>query len=257
MTLFVATVIVPPLLSWVAFLVLGALYTLPHRFRRLGGTKLQKKHTDEPTTVKKGLLFVTLNSLASLVLSFALWPVYRVRLHDGLWPPIWVIALQLVSFLLIDDLLFYFSHRALHTRWLYRHVHAWHHRYHAPYALLGAVMHPVEYLIISSIVVVTPLLLGMHVGVFWLCVILRQWGNAEFHAGVEGPWSLLSKLPGAGGVRHHDRHHEKVRGNYSSLFSYLDRWLGTELKEETSTGRQEGRSPAELVVLKRRSERQS
>src|SRR5262249_18602395 len=48
-------------------------------------------------------------------------------------------------------------------------------------------------------VLVVPVLTGMHVYVLWLCVVLRQWGNAELHAGVEGPWSLLSRLPGARG----------------------------------------------------------
>jgi sterol desaturase/sphingolipid hydroxylase (fatty acid hydroxylase superfamily) len=30
-------------------------------------------------------------------------------------------------------------------------------------------------------------------------------------------------------VRHHDLHHARMHGNYSSLFCWLDRWLGTEL----------------------------
>ena len=229
MSLFIAAVIVPPLLSWTTFVLLGSLYTLPHLFPRLGGTKLQRRSPDFRSTVGRGLAYVTANSAASLLLSLAFWPIYRARLHQGTLPPVWAIVLQVALFLVVDDLLFYFSHRLLHTRWLFRHIHSWHHRFHAPYALLGSVMHPAEWLIISSIVVVTPLLVGMHVWVFWLCIVLRQWGNAEFHAGVEGSWSLLSRLPGAGGVRHHDLHHEKLRGNYSSLFCYLDRWLGTEL----------------------------
>jgi 4-alpha-methyl-delta7-sterol-4alpha-methyl oxidase len=230
MTLFTAAVVVPPILSWAAFLVLGTLYTLPVRFRGLGGTKLQKKQTAIGSTLARGVAYASLNGLASLLLSFTMWPLYRLRLHDGPLPAAWVIVLQLGLFVLVDDLLFYCAHRAFHTRWLYRHVHSWHHRYHAPYALLGSVMHPIEHLVIGSIVIVTPLLVGMHVWVFWLCIVARQWANAEFHAGVEGRWSILSKLPGAGGVRHHDRHHEKVRGNYASLFSHLDRWLGTELR---------------------------
>lgn len=229
MSLWFATVIVPPLLAWAAFLVLATLYTLPHVYRSLGGNKLQRRSPPFRKTVWRGVGWATANSAAALGLSFLFWPLYRARLHLGALPPVWVIALQVVAFLLIDDALFYVAHRALHTRWLFRHIHSWHHRVFAPYALLGSVMHPIEYVIISGIVVVPALLLGMHAWVFWLCVVLRQWGNAEFHAGIEGPWSWLSRVPGAGGVRHHDLHHEKVRGNYASFFSYLDRWLGTEL----------------------------
>ncbi len=239
MSLFTATVIVPPLLSCVAFLVLATLYTLPYGWPKLGGQRLQRRGPKVFTTVGRGLKYALGNSAAALLLSIAFWPVYRSRLHLGALPAWWVIGLQLVLFLLVDDLLFYGAHRLLHTRWLYRHVHAWHHRYHAPYALLGSVMHPIEYLVISSIVVAVPLVVGMHVWVFWLCIVLRQWGNAEFHAGVAGPWSLLSRLPGSGGVRHHDLHHERVRGNYSSMFTYLDRWLGTEIVAASGSSRDE------------------
>jgi sterol desaturase/sphingolipid hydroxylase (fatty acid hydroxylase superfamily) len=230
MSLFVATVLVPPVLSLIAFLVLATLYTLPFVDRRLGGQKLQTRTPSFRATVGKGLAYVSLNSVATLAFSFVLWPLYRWRLHQGAWPAAWVIGGQVLLFLLVDDALFYVAHRVLHTKWLYRRIHSWHHRYHAPYALLGSIMHPVEWLIINGIVVVVPLACGMHVGVFFVCIVLRQWTNAEFHAGVEGWWSLLSKLPGAGGVRHHDLHHERVRGNYASLFAHWDRWLGTELK---------------------------
>lgn len=229
MSLWMATVVMPPVIAFVAFLVLGALYTLPHVYRWLGGTKLQPKSPPFGSSLRRGLAYSTFNSAAALGLSLATWPLYRTRIHFGELPAWWVIALQLMLFLVVDDALFYFCHRALHTKFLYRHVHSWHHRVHAPFALLGSIMHPVEYLLISGMLVIVPLAVGMHVYVFWLCVVLRQWGNAELHAGIEGPWSLMSRLPGAGGVRHHDLHHQKVRGNYASLFSHLDRWLGTEL----------------------------
>lgn len=230
MSLWFATVIMPPLVSFTAYLVLSALYTLPHLYRSLGGKKLQERSPPLGATLRTGLAFAVVNGAASLMLSLAMWPVYeRSGLHLGPLPGLVETLLGVALFLVVDDTLFYFTHRLLHTRWLFRHIHSWHHRIHAPFAMTGAIMHPAEWLLISGMLLVVPVLSGMHVYVLWLCVVLRQWGNAELHAGVEGPWSLLSRLPGAGGVRHHDLHHARMRGNYASMFSFWDRLFGTEI----------------------------
>jgi 4-alpha-methyl-delta7-sterol-4alpha-methyl oxidase len=219
-----------PLVSLAAFLVLGTLYTLPHVFRGLGGEKLQRRSPPFAPSLRRGLAFALVNGTASLLLSLAIAPLYAASgIHGGPLPGAGTILLQVALFLVVDDALFYAAHRLLHTPWLFRRVHAWHHRIHAPFALTGAIMHPVEWLLISGMVVVVPLATGMHLAVFWLCVILRQWGNAEFHAGVHGPWSILGRLPGAGGVRHHDTHHARMRGNYAALFWFWDRVFRTEL----------------------------
>jgi 4-alpha-methyl-delta7-sterol-4alpha-methyl oxidase len=229
-SLWLAAAVMPPLVSLGSYLLLGALYTLPYRFPRLGGRRLQTKAPPFAPSLRRGLGYALLNGAASLALSLALWPIYEARhIHLGPWPAWWGVLAQLALFLVVDDALFYGLHRALHTRWLFRHVHARHHRIHAPFALTGAIMHPIEWVLISGLVVVVPLLVGMHAHVLWMCVVLRQWGNAEFHAGVEGGWSLFSRLPGSGGVRHHDQHHARMAGNYAALFTFWDRMLGTEI----------------------------
>jgi 4-alpha-methyl-delta7-sterol-4alpha-methyl oxidase len=212
-----------PLISYLAFLILGALYTIAP------GRKLQRRGPPFGPSLRRGLGFATLNGVASLLLSLAIAPLYA-RIHTGPLPSAPTIVLQVALFLVVDDGLFYAAHRLLHTRFLFKHIHAVHHRIHAPFALTGSIMHPVEHLMISGMVLVVPLMLGMHVAVLWLCVILRQWGNAEFHAGTRGPFSLLSRLPGAGGVQHHDAHHARMRGNYAALFWFWDRVWNTELE---------------------------
>jgi plant 4alpha-monomethylsterol monooxygenase len=230
--LWLASVAGTPLVSLAAFLLFGLLYALPRWLPALGATVLQRGALPSLMQLARAVGYTLVNHLATFALSLCLWPLYRRQLHLGALPAWWVIALQLGVFLVVDDALFYVAHRILHTSsWLMRHIHSWHHRARAPFALSGAVMHPVEWLIISSIVAVAPLALGMHMFVFWACVVLRQLGNAEFHAGVVGRWSLLSRVPGAGGVRHHDLHHARVRGNYASLFTLWDRVFGTELKD--------------------------
>ncbi|MFN7132555.1 MAG: sterol desaturase family protein, partial [Myxococcales bacterium] len=181
-------------------------------------------------TLARALRFLAMNAAVSFALSFALGPLLLMAgVHLGPLPAWWVVALQLAFFLVLDDALFYAVHRLLHTRWLYRHVHAWHHRVYAPFALSGAIMHPLEWGLISAMVALGPLLVGAHLYVFWAWVIVRQWENAEFHSGFKGPWRLGRLLPFCGGVEHHDLHHARVHGNYAAIFTFWDRWLGTEL----------------------------
>src|SRR5262245_45140048 len=136
MSLWFATVIMPPLVSFVAYLLLATLYTLPHVRRGLGGVKLQQRSTPLGPTLRGGIVFALVNSGASFLLSLALWPVYqRSGLHLGPLPSVGSALLGVALFLLVDDAIFYFTHRLLHTPFLFRHIHSWHHRIHAPFAL--------------------------------------------------------------------------------------------------------------------------
>jgi sterol desaturase/sphingolipid hydroxylase (fatty acid hydroxylase superfamily) len=45
-------------------------------------------------------------------------------------PPFWLVALQLAACQLFESLLFFLSHRALHSRLLYARIHKVHHEYH-------------------------------------------------------------------------------------------------------------------------------
>lgn len=172
---------------------------------------------------------LAVNSLFTFAVVAALWPVLRRSgIHAGPLPPWHEMAWQLPLFLIVDDTLFYFLHRALHTRWLYARVHAVHHRLTAPWAVAGGYFHPVEYALIAGVALVGPILVGAHVMTLWIWTVARQWEAAEGHSGYELPWNPTRLLPGYEGPAFHDFHHAKFRGNYANFFGILDRWLGTE-----------------------------
>jgi 4-alpha-methyl-delta7-sterol-4alpha-methyl oxidase len=168
------------------------------------------------------------NNLVMTVVAVLTWPLLaRTGLHAGPLPPLWVALLSLVAFAYLDDVLFYAAHRTLHTPWLFRHVHAIHHRIRTPWAITGHYSHPLEYVITGSLALVGPALLGSHVGVLWAWIALRQWEAAEGHSGYDFPWSPTRLFPGSDGARHHDAHHAKVTGNYAGFFAHVDKLLGT------------------------------
>jgi 4-alpha-methyl-delta7-sterol-4alpha-methyl oxidase len=158
----------------------------------------------------------------------AAWPLFRLSgVHAGPLPAWWVILGQLVFFVYLDDVLYYVLHRTMHRPWLYKRIHAWHHRIVTPWAITGNYMHPLEFTATASVALIGPLLVGAHVVTVWLWFAFRQWEAAEGHCGYDLPWTPTHFLPGNDGARHHDWHHAKVRGNYAGFLTWMDRRCGT------------------------------
>ncbi|MEQ1440659.1 sterol desaturase family protein [Fontimonas sp. SYSU GA230001] len=173
-----------------------------------------------------------INNVWMFAAAIAAWPLMRLSgIHTGPLPPVWVLVLQLLFCIYLDDFLYYWMHRAMHTRWLLRHVHGRHHRVLAPWAITGHYMHPLEYVLTGSLAFLGPALLGAHVALLWIWIVFRQWEAAEGHAGYDLPWTPTHGLPGSHGALHHDFHHARVRGNYAGFLPIWDRMFGTLVRD--------------------------
>ena len=191
--------------------------------------RIQARATGRRSVVWPSLQRHFVNNGVMAVATFASWPLLRMsHVHAGPLPAWWVIPLQLLFFILLDDFLFYWVHRGLHeSRWLFRKVHSIHHRIMTPWAITGHYMHPVEYLLTGTLMLAGPLLVGCHVVTLYLWIIIRQWEAAEGHAGYDFPWSPSHLMPFSDGATHHDFHHAKVKGNYAGFFPWTDAAFGT------------------------------
>lgn len=139
--------------------------------------------------------------------------------------------LSLPAMIVWHDFYFYWTHRLLHTRWLFRRVHGVHHRSRNPSPWAAYAFHPLEALVNS---LVTPLALcvvplhGLVIFVFSIHQIVR---NAHGHAAVETmPQGFAQHWLGGRftTTTHHHLHHETSKGNYGLWFTWWDRWMGTE-----------------------------
>jgi sterol desaturase/sphingolipid hydroxylase (fatty acid hydroxylase superfamily) len=63
---------------------------------------------------------------------------------DAELPGLAEVVLHVLALALWEEVGFYYSHRLLHTPWLYRAVHSKHHDFHAPTALATIYAHPLE-----------------------------------------------------------------------------------------------------------------
>lgn len=189
--------------------------------------RLQSRRPRAQDLVGPSVRSFVVNNVLLVLLTVLSWPVIRqFGIHAGPPPAAWVVLLQVVFFIYLDDFLYYGVHRLMHHGWLWKRVHSVHHRIHTPWAITGHYMHPIEYLTTASLMLVGPLLLGAHVLPLWIWVVIRQWEAAEGHAGYDFPFSPTHLLPGSHGAAHHDFHHAKVKGNYAGFLAHVDGWFG-------------------------------
>ena len=153
------------------------------------------------------------------------------RIYSGGVPPTGRLLVEWTAIVLLHDAFFYWAHRGMHTRWLFRRVHRLHHRSRTPTPWAAYAFAPAEALIEAAILPLAALLLPMHeltVLLFVTHMILR---NVIGHAGVElfPPWWLdLPLLRLITTTTHHDLHHSHGGCNYGLYFTWWDRFMGTE-----------------------------
>jgi sterol desaturase/sphingolipid hydroxylase (fatty acid hydroxylase superfamily) len=150
------------------------------------------------------------------------WVPYYI---DWTRHPVWFLA----TFLAIPfwaSLHFYFVHRLLHWKPLYRLAHALHHRNVNIGPWSGLSMHPVEHLIYLSSV-----LIHLAVASHPIHVLFHNYWNtlgaATSHTGFQ---SLLFKGKPILmlGSFHHQLHHRYYNCNYGNPFMPWDKWFGSD-----------------------------
>lgn len=142
----------------------------------------------------------------------------------------WIIPVQLLSMIVIDDLYFYWFHRTMHENaFLYRKIHRIHHKATQPFPLEFIYAHPLEWLtgaigVLIGVVVLHQFGL-INAYAFWAYVAFRNLHEVEIHSGTR---SLIAHhIPFWGTVEHHDFHHSRVTANYASTFTLWDKIFGT------------------------------
>lgn len=145
-----------------------------------------------------------------------------------------------VSFFLvlfIDDMFFYWSHRAMHLPRFYKFFHKVHHESTDPSPLTAFAFHPSEAIIENMMHFVLPFLLPLHFGTIIAWQIFSMLNNVLGHLGYEiypKIWVKLPILQFKTASTHHNMHHQLFNGNYALYFTWWDKWMGTEFKDYES-----------------------
>jgi len=150
---------------------------------------------------------------------------YWVMKKTIILPPVEVlpsfsdILFEFPQLMAINEVAFYYMHRLLHHRSLYKHIHKQHHEWHSPIAITAVYCHPLEHLLSNLIptglgVIIT----SSHVVTCWLWFAMIILRTITDHSGYH--------LPGLPSPEFHDFHHSKFTECYGIL-GILDYLHGT------------------------------
>eukprot|EP00039_Didymoeca_costata_P016828 m.306817 g.306817 ORF g.306817 m.306817 type:complete len:275 (+) comp16457_c0_seq16:240-1064(+) len=209
-------------------------FFLIDRSKRFRKYKIQSKDPS-PQLVKSCLEEVILNSI--IIKPLALWFVgYPLIKWCGLsmsvsdLPSFLTVAWQMIFCVAVDDTWFYWGHRLLHTKWLYRAIHKKHHKFTQPVGISTVFANPIEDIFANTLsTVLGALLLKSHVVILWMSMVLKIWQSVDAHSGYDLPFPLspFSTLYGMDCSPAHNFHHSHNIGNYGGYFTFWDHVCGT------------------------------
>lgn len=161
---------------------------------------------------------------------YGLFRVYRDIAELG-WP---YLLASIVALVIAHDTYFYWTHRLMHTKRLFRLFHRAHHLSRTPTPWAAYAFAPAEAIVQAAFLPLALLVLpaqGSAILLFTVHMILR---NVLGHCGLavesdrmlQGAWARWMTT-----TAHHDLHHEVGRHNYGLYFVWWDRLMGTEHPE--------------------------
>ena len=194
--------------------------------------RIQNKAYQDSVFKKRMPLFLFNFILLISVAGISSYLIYDVL--ETSFIPLWMIGLQVLFAFFIDDIWFYFFHRWLHeNKFMLKHVHSIHHRATTPFPLEYLYAHPIEWMLgMIGVVIAFALILvvmPMNIYALWLFGMLRNLHEIHIHSDLELPF--FSKIPFLSKTKHHDDHHARLKGNYASTFSWMDRIFKTTFKK--------------------------
>lgn len=153
-----------------------------------------------------------------------------------------------VALILFNDLWFYGVHRLLHTPWLFKHVHAVHHRSIDVNPFSTYSFHAVEAMSLTGWILPAALLLPLPLPVLSAAQAFGFANNLMAHLGYEllpSWWVRAPLLRWSNTATFHSLHHARLKGNYGLVTRLWDRLFGTEIDGyEESFARAHERTPA-------------
>lgn len=217
------------LLALIGFLVFYVLFR-----RRFFLHKIQKRFPANKDYIRE-ILYSVSTTLIFAAVSTLLFRHPAIAPYTTLYTDIteygmvyYILAFPLMLFM--HDTYFYFAHRLMHHKALFKWFHLVHHRSVNPSPWAAYAFHPLEALVEIGILVIFMFTIPIHTShlvIFFLFMIVY---NVYGHLGYElypkgfqrtaiGKWINTSV--------NHNQHHQYFKGNYGLYFLFWDRMLGT------------------------------
>jgi sterol desaturase/sphingolipid hydroxylase (fatty acid hydroxylase superfamily) len=230
-----------------AFVVNGAIITLTYVLvwrvlgKRLQRWRIQLKQRADyeqlKFEIKNAFLVFLVGAFSSSVVFFlgtqGVTRIYSdLSRHGSLWP---IASFFILWF--IDDAWFYWVHRLLHHKALYKRVHFVHHHSIDITPFTSMSFHALEAFLLAAWIFPVSLVMPIYAPVLAIMQFVGLFNNIKAHLGYElyPAWFNKTWLRFFASSTHHNMHHYKFQGNYGLHFRLWDRLCGTEFNDYTQT----------------------
>jgi len=236
---FVGTLAIYVIFYWLHALLYTCVIEKLEAFQRY---RVQPKQKADPTAVRSAYTHIAIGN--AVLFPLGTWIGFKyVIAEGGMNMPssftaeiLWRGFLRVVVWHVCQDTYFYWSHRAMHSEFMYKKWHRKHHEFKAPTGICAGYAHVVEDLIVN----LPNFLIGpvLFPGTFveWIVYLIARFHETvEAHSGYAMPYSFW-RLPLVtwihGGSQRHDWHHShsstwKRAGNFGGFLGW-DWLMGTD-----------------------------
>ncbi|MCA9709121.1 MAG: sterol desaturase family protein [Myxococcales bacterium] len=204
------------------FFAVCGVYGLLHRLEVAPRFRVVQGKAPPAPLLRRALHEVLVGQVVLLPVSaYVLFPAWRWMGGElaAPAPSLATIAWQVVACIVLQDTLFYWSHRALHTKWLFRAVHRRHHDFRYVRGLAAEYAHPLELAVNLLSIMAGPILLAVHPVTLAVWLMIRMAETVEAHSGYA--FTAIAS-------RHAYHHLYAARGCLGSFFGLWDRLMGTD-----------------------------
>ncbi len=202
--------------------------------KALNEAKIQKREVKNKEIKRE-----VLNSLLStFVMSALIFIIINTELvHYTKWYvdinqySLWWLPVGFLLGVLLHDTYFYWLHRLLHIKSIFKYAHAVHHRSTNPTPFTSYSFHFLEALGEGLIIPILLLLIPFHPGSLFFFIVLSLTINVYGHLGYEIAPRWFRNTPLfqiVASSTYHNLHHSKFKGNYGLYFRFWDKISGTE-----------------------------
>lgn len=179
------------------------------------------------------------STLSCVVFGVVGWLAYKTpfyefslaysNLHDY---PIWYFWLSIALMIVLHDTYFYWTHRLIHHKSIFKYIHGLHHQSFNPTPWAAFAFNLPEAIINGLFQFLLMLLIPSHfyaVAIFYLIsLIINVYGHLGYEilpANIENHW--LGRWINTSTA--HNFHHHYSKGNFGFYFTFWDRLMGTYL----------------------------
>ncbi len=164
------------------------------------------------------------------VCTFRFLKPYNLLIYDFTAKPTWYWLLTVIPIFFIHDFYFYWAHRFMHLKQVFKHVHRVHHLSTNPSPWTAYAFHPLEAVIEGLSITILAFTVPTHPVIIVFFMIFQIVYNVYGHLGYElfpkgfhkngfGKWINTSVA--------HNQHHQWYHGNYGLYTLIWDRLFGT------------------------------